>query len=100
MNTVAVTPVISEQSFAQANKTNTYTFYVSPDANKMSVKEAIEAQYGVTVEKVNITIRKGKKVMTYKKRSRPVAAHRVNRKKAYVRLKSGDTIPVFEGAEG
>lgn len=99
MSLVTLTPVISEQSFAQANSTNTYTFYVSADATKFTVKEAVEAQYGVTVTAVNIAIRKGKKVMTYKKRSRPVTASRVDQKKAYVRLKSGDSIPVFEGVE-
>ena len=45
-------PVLSEKSYSEiANKK--YVFEVAVDANKIEIKEAIEAVFGVKVEKVN-----------------------------------------------
>ena len=45
-------PVVTEQSMMEmANKK--YTFVVAKDANKTEIKKAVEAIFGVNVEKVN-----------------------------------------------
>lgn len=35
-------PIISEKAAVQKDKQNKYHFYVSPDANKIDIKRAIE----------------------------------------------------------
>jgi large subunit ribosomal protein L23 len=52
-------PILTEKAsgLAEANK---YVFEILPGADRVQVKAAIEANFKVTVTKVNILIRKGK----------------------------------------
>ena len=52
-------PILTEKAsgLAEANK---YVFEILPGADRNQVKSAIEANFKVTVTKVNILIRKGK----------------------------------------
>lgn len=52
-------PILTEKAsgLAEANK---YVFEILPGADRNQVKTAIEANFKVTVTKVNILIRKGK----------------------------------------
>ena len=45
-------PIITEKMTAQSELNNRYGFYVDPKANKIEIKDAVEATYGVTVKKV------------------------------------------------
>ena len=49
---IIIAPVITEKSAHQAEQ-NVYTFKVASNANKTEIKKAIEAAFGVKVEKVN-----------------------------------------------
>ena len=49
-------PIITEKSNDQIEKQNKYTFKVSLDANKVEIKQAVEAIFNVKVVDVN-TIR-------------------------------------------
>ena len=49
---VIIKPIVTEQSMA-AMAENKYTFVVSKSANKTEIKKAVEAIFGVNVEKVN-----------------------------------------------
>lgn len=49
---IIIRPIVTEQSMAQMAE-NKYTFVVSKQANKTEIKKAIEAIFGVNVEKVN-----------------------------------------------
>ena len=49
---VIIRPVITEHSYDMMEK-NTYTFEVAKDANKVEIRQAIEAIFDVTVVKVN-----------------------------------------------
>ena len=49
---IIITPIVTEQSMA-AMAENKYTFVVSKSANKTEIKKAVEAIFGVNVEKVN-----------------------------------------------
>ena len=49
---ILIKPIVTEQSMA-AMAENKYTFVVSKSANKTEIKKAVEAIFGVNVEKVN-----------------------------------------------
>lgn len=49
---IIIKPIVTEQSMAEMTE-NKYTFVVSKQANKTEIKKAVEAIFGVNVEKVN-----------------------------------------------
>jgi large subunit ribosomal protein L23 len=94
-NFMPLKPRVSEKSYGLSQTRNTFVFVVPGDANKITVAEAVATQFKVTVEDVNIVVAKGKTKRSYNKRSRGAMGQRSDVKKAYVRLKAGDSIPVF-----
>jgi large subunit ribosomal protein L23 len=89
---VILRPVVSEKSYALLDG-NTYTFIVSPGANKTEIKEAVQAIFSVRVTGVNTLHRKGKR-----KRTRQVMGVRRSTKRALVTLHPDDKIELFEGS--
>lgn len=71
-----------------------YGFFVSPSANKIQIKHAVEEKFGVTVESVNTINYPGKVKSRYTKRGLQVGKTAAF-KKAYVTLKDGDTIDFY-----
>ena len=49
---VLIKPIITEKMTADSELYNRYGFIVNPKANKLQIKEAVEATYGVSVDKV------------------------------------------------
>ncbi len=49
---ILIKPIITEKATGDSEKFNRYTFVVNKNANKIQIKDAVEAAYGVTVEKV------------------------------------------------
>ena len=49
---VIIKPLITEKSTHQATARNTYAFHVSPKADKIEIKQAIEELYKVKVADV------------------------------------------------
>ena len=88
---ILVKPLISEKAAALGGE-NKYVFFVATDANKISVKKAIEEVYNVKPIAVNIINMEGKVV----RRGR-VTGQRKDYKKAIITLKKGDSITVYEG---
>ena len=88
---VIIRPVVSEKSYAAVDA-NVYTFVVAPDANKIEIRHAIEAIWGVRVVNVNTINRKGKR-----KRNRRSGTFgtRPSIKRAVVSLAEGDSIEIF-----
>ncbi len=88
---VIIRPVVSEKSYA-AYDSNVYTFVVAPDANKVEIRQAIEAIFNVKVKNVNTLNRDGKR-----KRNRKTGAfgQRTGQKRAIVSLVEGDRIEIF-----
>lgn len=86
---VLVRPHMSEKAHVLAATRNQYTFIVHNDANKNLVKEAIEDQYKVTVESVNIVREPGKQ-----KRWRSIVGKHSRTKKAIVAVKAGQKIEI------
>lgn len=66
---------------------STYGFYVAPFANKIQISQAIEKFFNVKVEKVTLSVVKGKKKMHARR-----LGVRKDRKKAFVRLAQGQVI--------
>lgn len=84
-------PHVSEKAARLADR-GTYVFRVAAHAEKISVKKAVEALYGVKVEKVRMVSVSGKPVRRGKRLS-----YRQDMKKALVTLKKGQTIALYEG---
>ena len=97
--TMVLKPRLSEKTYAQSQALNAYVFVVPAGANRTTVASAVESQFGVTVEAVNILNVKGKAKRTMRKNGRPIAGSESNIKKAYVTLKQGDNIPIFASEE-
>ena len=88
---IIIRPVVSEKSYA-AFDGNVYTFVVAPDANKIEIKQAVEAIFSVKVTNVNTVNRKGKR-----KRNRRTGdwGKRSDQRRAIVSLAAGDSIEIF-----
>jgi large subunit ribosomal protein L23 len=85
-------PLVTERSVDMAEE-GIYSFEVDRDANKLEIREAIEAIFKVSVVGVN-TLRVHRK---QRGRGRFAGYTQVS-KKAIVRLKPGDKIDIFESA--
>jgi len=88
---VIIRPVVSEKSYASYDE-NVYTFVVADDANKVEIRQAIEAIFNVKVTNVNTLNRAGKR-----KRNRRTGGwgQRSGQKRAIVSLAEGDRIEIF-----
>jgi large subunit ribosomal protein L23 len=97
--TMILRPRVSEKTYGLSQARNVYTFVVPGDATKHTVARAVAAQYDVTVEGVNIVNQEGKAKRTVRKGGRPVNGKRSDMKKAYVTLKEGQKLPIFQTEE-
>ena len=88
---VLVRPLVTEKSTTWLGTDRTYAFEVGSAANKIQVKRAVEAFYGVEVEAVRTMVVRGKV-----KRFGRHFGKRGTWKKAYVTLSEGHNIPLFE----
>ena len=91
-----VIPRATEKTYAEQAK-NTYVFYVPEDGSKQAIAKAIEEQFNVTVKDIRVLTRKGKSTRYSKgKHAYPGTTFRRDKKLAYVTLKDGDKIKIFE----
>ena len=86
-------PRITEKGTRLKEKNNVLTFEVRTDANKVQVRKAIEGIFKVKVSDVTTVKSAGKK-----KRMGQRLGRTSDWKKAYVTLKHGEKIDIFEGA--
>jgi large subunit ribosomal protein L23 len=84
-------PVITEKS-TMLGERGQYVFEVAPRANKIEIKRAVEVVFKVDVEAVNISHVHGK--MRRMGRSTGMTT---GWKKAFVTLRSGQKIELFQG---
>lgn len=93
-----IIPRATEKAYTEQTK-HTYIFEVPLSASKQLVSTEVAKQYGVTVTDVRTNIRKGKPTRFSRgKHAYPGTTNRRDRKYAYVTLKEGDSIKVFEEA--
>jgi large subunit ribosomal protein L23 len=92
LHSVIKGPLITEKLDKAREKTRQYSFIVDMDATKHDVAAAVRAMFKVTVEDVRTAVQRGKV-----KRVGRSMGKRPNFKKAFVTLKEGDKIELFEG---
>ena len=92
-------PRATEKSYLEQTN-RIYVFPVKRTMSKQEIAEMVEKEFEVTVTDVRTLIRNGKKTKYSKgKHAYPGITHRQDKKFAYVRLKQGDSIRVFEEPE-
>ncbi len=93
--TILIKPVISEKADALAEKSNRYTFYVNPSANKLEIKRAVKDMFGVEAIAVNTSILPRKSRSRFTKAGFVQGATKL-RKKAVVTLAEGEEIDFYD----
>jgi large subunit ribosomal protein L23 len=86
-------PLITERGTHLKETQNKYFFEVARSANKVEIRQAVEALFRVHVTSIHTIFLKGKK-----KRMGRFLGKRPDWKKAVVTLKPGDSIEFIEGA--
>jgi large subunit ribosomal protein L23 len=89
-NEIIRRPLVTEKSTLIRELSNVIAFEVSPKANKIQVKQAVEELFKVKVEEVRLFNVRGKV-----KRMGRYEGKRRDWRKAYVRLKAGEKAPDF-----
>ncbi|HPW89923.1 MAG TPA: 50S ribosomal protein L23 [Paludibacteraceae bacterium] len=91
---IIIKPIVTEKMNQIGEKFNRVGFQVVPSANKLEIKQAVEALYNVTVVSVNTSNVKGKLKSRYTKGG-VINGRSSSYKKAVVTLKDGDTIDFY-----
>ena len=91
---ILIKPIITEKATANSEVNNCYTFEVNTKANKVEIKKAVEAVYGVSVEKVRtINVRPDRRTRYTKTGIQHGKTNAV--KKAIVQLAEGEMIDLY-----
>ncbi|WP_026753803.1 50S ribosomal protein L23 [Sediminibacter sp. Hel_I_10] len=91
---ILIKPIITEKATANSELNNCFTFQVNTKANKVEIKKAVEAAYGVSVEKVRtMNVRPDRSTRFTKTGVQHGKTNAV--KKAIVQLAEGDTIDLY-----
>jgi large subunit ribosomal protein L23 len=93
---ILIQPLVTEKLTAQMEKGH-YAFKVASDANKIEIRNAVEARYpGVQVKEVRTMVVRGKRRSQFTRRGR-VSGRTSAYKKAFVTLKpESEQIDFFE----
>jgi len=89
---VIISPLVTEKGTIVGEKSNQVVFRVRPGANKDQIRNVIEDLFKVSVVKIRTANFLGKE----RRRGRTIG-RRPSWKKAYITLKEGDRIEIFEG---
>jgi large subunit ribosomal protein L23 len=91
---ILIKPIITEKATANSEVNNCFSFEVNTKANKIEIKQAVEAAYGVSVEKVRtINVRPERRTRHTKTGLQHGKTNAV--KKAIVQLAEGETIDLY-----
>ena len=97
---ILLIPRVSEKSYQLSQSDGVYVFIVPKSANKLTVKRAVIAQYNVEVNDVRIAHLPAKPKRSIRQNGRKVnKGFQPGIKKAFVKLKVGDSIPIFAAEE-
>ncbi|MDO9153077.1 MAG: 50S ribosomal protein L23 [Paludibacter sp.] len=91
---IIVKPIVTEKMTKLGEKLNRYGFRVQKDANKIQIKQAVEAMYNITVTDVNTFIVAPKKKSRFTK-SGVISGKASAYKKAIVTVKDGEQIDFY-----
>lgn len=90
---VLIQPLLTEKITSLREETNTVGFMVHPQANRIQIKQAVETLLKVKVERVNVLNVRGKV-----KRLGRFSGKQPDWKKAFVTLKKGEKLELYESA--
>ena len=91
---ILIKPIITEKATANSELNNCYSFEVNTKANKIEIKKAVEAAYGVSVENVRtINVRPDRRTRHTKTGVQHGKTNAV--KKAIVQLAEGESIDLY-----
>ena len=91
---ILIKPIITEKATNDSELNNRYSFQVNTKANKVEIKKAVEAAYGVSVEKVRtINVRPDRRTRHTKTGIQHGKTNAV--KKAIVQLAEGEMIDLY-----
>lgn len=91
---ILIKPIITEKATNDSELNNRFAFVVNNKANKIEIKNAVEAAYGVSVEKVRtINVRPDRKTRYTK--SGMITGKTNAYKKALVQVAEGETIDLY-----
>lgn len=91
---ILIKPIITEKATMDSEKFNRYAFLVNPKANKIQIKEAVEAAYEVSVTYVRTMNVRPERTTRFTKTG--VQNGKTNAtKKAIVQLADGDIIDFY-----
>ncbi|MFK7049139.1 MULTISPECIES: 50S ribosomal protein L23 [Flavobacterium] len=91
---IIIKPIVTEKVTKDGEVFNRFGFVVSKKANKVEIKKAVEAAYGVTVVNVNTMNVRPDRTTKYTK-SGMIAGKTNAYKKAIVQVKEGETIDFY-----
>jgi len=91
---IIIKPIVTEKMTQLGDKLNRYGFRVQKDANKIEIKQAVEAMYDVTVNEVNTLVVAPKKKSRFTKGG-VIKGSASAYKKAIITVKDGDKIDFY-----
>jgi len=91
---IIIKPIVTEKMTQLGDKLNRYGFRVQKDANKIEIKQAVEAMYDVTVNEVNTMVVAPKRKSRFTKGG-VVKGSASAYKKAIITVKEGDKIDFY-----
>lgn len=92
MKQIIKAPLITEKN-TYHSAAGVYVFEVDGQANKLDIRKAVEKNFGVKVDSVRTSNCRG-----HSKQTRFGLTKSPHWKKAFVKLKAGEKIAIFEGA--
>jgi large subunit ribosomal protein L23 len=91
---ILIKPIITEKATQDSETFNRYTFKVAIGSNKVEIKKAVEAAYGVSVEKVRTMVYPVARTQKFTKKG--VVSGMIGQyKKAIVQLSDGEAIDFY-----
>ncbi len=91
---IIIKPIITEKITKQSEISNRFGFVVDKKANKVQIKKAVEAAYGVTIVAINTMNVRPDRTTKYTK-SGLISGKTNAYKKAIVQVQEGETIDFY-----
>jgi len=91
---ILVKPIITEKATNDSELFNRYAFVVDKRANKIEIKEAVEAAYGVSIESIKTMNYPVKRSVKHTKKGL-VQGSKSGYKKAIIQLAEGESIDFY-----
>jgi large subunit ribosomal protein L23 len=91
---IIIRPIVTEKVTKESELLNRFGFFVDRKANKIQIKKAVEATYGVTIVSVNTMNVRPDRTTKYTK-SGLLSGKTNAEKKAFVQVQEGETIDFY-----